>query len=320
MNENGESGRRLTQERQLALLEFIRSHNGVTATQIREVVLPYAGLSELTSDRYIVRDIKDLRRAGYPIVTDGSAYVYDRSAPLVATVSQLDLGLLKAALGAMSNSDERMFTVRNGLQKLLATSQASQASQTSVRYLQAAIPAGDCVAVVARAIQDSRVLSFQYPDGDSSGYATYEVEPVELSEHFDAFYVSGNSSKNKGAWFERTFRISRIQEGSLEAGDPFIRQPDLTASTPNNAFSVARAVVAIRPGTSAPFARRGQTCDELPGTPEGWQCYEFVNMDRNRLAECLMTYGVDVKLVGDDELVSQWRARLAHLAGLGETS
>ncbi len=150
-----------------------------------------------------------------------------------------------------------MFTVRNGLQKLLATSQASQASQTNVRYLQAAIPAGDCVAVVARAIQDSRVLSFQYPDGDSSGYATYEVEPVELSEHFDAFYVSGNSSKNKGAWFERTFRISRIQEGSLEAGDPFIRQPDLTASTPNNAFSVARAVVAIRPGTSAPFARRG---------------------------------------------------------------
>ncbi len=351
-------------ERQLSLLAAL-THRGLTRAQARQRIPSYAAYaSRETFQRVFERDVAALRAAGYPIAVDeGDVYRYDRTAPIIAPMSALDVGLVRSLLVGLGKGGGLVGAAHSGMAKILAT---SEADGSAPKYLRASIPSGDDVVQIARALQYRRRISFAY-EGRGAEPARYQLEPRSLAQHFDAFYVTGQARRVAGkarpegspTWSKRTFRISRIVPGSLSVGGPASQPP---SADEQDAFAPVRAVLAVRPGAAAPLlaqgrpicppakkansAPAGQTSpldggkapaardmDGLPGTisatarkggeiaaPAGWDVVEIGPVNRQRVFEALLAYGKDVRLLGDAALLAEWRARLEHLAGLGEPS
>ena len=351
-------------ERQLSLLAAL-THRGLTRAQARQRIPSYAAYaSRETFQRVFERDVAALRAAGYPIAVDeGDVYRYDRTAPIIAPMSALDVGLVRSLLVGLGKGGGLVGAAHSGMAKILAT---SEADGSAPKYLRASIPSGDDVVQIARALQYRRRISFAY-EGRGAEPARYQLEPRSLAQHFDAFYVTGQARRVAGkarpevspTWSKRTFRISRIVPGSLSVGGPASQPP---SADEQDAFAPVRAVLAVRPGAAAPllaqgrpicpparkanYAPAGQTSpldggkapaardtDGLPGTisatarkdgeiaaPAGWDVVEIGPVNRERVFEALLAYGKDVRLLGDAALLAEWRARLEHLAGLGEPS
>lgn len=285
-------------ERQLTLLEFIIVSGPVSRELIVRSLPAYREGSPMAILRKIERDLMYLRRSGYPIATDSeNRYFYDRSAPLLASVSALDVGLLRSLIAGIRTRGPLVNAASSGMSKLLA---ASPAQQTGQKYLQANIPQGDSALFLARAMQNRKRVQFNY---GSSG-RSYLLEPAALEEHFDVYFVSGQARGTEWSW--RTFRATRIIEDSLMVVGP--AELDAAAPESDSFFSYSDVVIAIRPGHAAPLASRGilKNDDE----------YYFRELSRNRLFEALATYGADVRLLGPEPAVKDWQARLAHLGGI----
>lgn len=315
-------------ERQLTLLELIAGHNAVTKHDVRRLLPAYGNRSDAAFERLLERDLEQLRRAGYPIdVTGDYTYRYDRTAGLAVNVSALDISLLRSLLSGVTTRGPLYLAANNGLHKLLAT---SNSLQDRASYLTANIPAGEEALRLARALQYHQQVRFAYSGTSAAGVSEYLLEPGELEEHFDAYYVSGparrlGGPKGPGRWEERrTFRATRIVAGSLAVTGPAERPQAAPGST--SFFTAEEAFVAIRPGAALPLAMRGEQVE--PGIfldddgvrsriPSSWQLFRFRHVDQQRLFEELAGYGLDVRLVGDGELVHQWQSRLRHLTSLG---
>ncbi len=315
-------------ERQLTLLELIVNRSAVTKHDVRQLLPAYADRNDAAFERLLERDLENLRRAGYPIiVSDDYTYRYDRTAGLAVNVSALDISLLRALLSGVTTRGPLYLAANNGLHKLLAT---SNSLQDRASYLTANIPAGEEALRLARALQYHQQVRFAYSGTSAAGVSEYLLEPSELEEHFDVYYVSGaakrlSGPKGPGRWEQRrTFRATRIVPGSLSTVGPAERPRPATGSA--SVFTAEEALVAIRPGTALPLAMRGEQVEPrdvldddgvAPRIPDDWPMFRFLHVDQQRLFEELAGYGLDVRLLGDDELVHQWQARLRHLAGLG---
>ena len=272
-------------------------------------------------ERLLERDLENLRRAGYPIVSHGDhRYHFDRTAGLKPNVSALDISLLRALLAGVTARGPLYLAANNGLHKLLASSPAIGGE---TQFLQANIPEGDEALRLARALQNRQRVRFTYQGTTGSGLSEYLLEPCELEEHFDVYYVCGPAKRlqgphGEGVWEERrTFRATRIEPGSLtvvgDAKRPRPAQPAVSV------FTADEALLAIRPGAALPLASRGERCEKSEGAPAGWECRRYRQVDRQKFFEELATYGLDVHLLGDDTLVREWRRRLAHLARIGHS-
>lgn len=299
-------------ERQLTLLEFIIAKGGVTREDIVASIPAYQGGNATGTKRKIERDLDSLRGAGYPITSDAQyRYSYNQAAPLLAQVNALDVGLLRSLLSGVHTRGPLFSAASAGLHKLLAS---SSAQSPEAKYVQANIPEGDSALPLARAIQNGQRISFEYESASHAGSRTYELEPTELAEHFDTYFVSGQARRvgPAGAWGRRTFRATRIAEGSLHtvgaATQP--RQSEPAESV----FTFAEVLLAIRPGCALPLASRGEPVDGPDGE---WPRYRFRSMSRNYLFETLATYGLDVRLLGPTVAADEWTSRLNHLAQLG---
>ncbi len=291
-------------ERQLTLLEFIIVRGAVAREDIVASLPAYAQGSAISIQRKIERDLDYLRGCGYPIATDSAnRYFYDRNAPLLANVNALDVGLLRSVLTEVRTRGPLFNAASTGLSKLLASSPA-QIEET--KYLQANIPAGDSALFLARAIQHHRRVQFDYQSSHHEGVRIYLLEPVALEEQYEVYFVSGPASAT-GQWSWRTFRTTRIVQGTLRVvGNA---EQDRTALPDRSYFSYSDVVLEIRPGCAAPLVSRGR---HMNGNE-----YLYREVNRNALFEALATYGADVQLLAPIEAVKDWRARLAHLRSLG---
>lgn len=271
----------------------------------------YAEGSKVAVQRKVERDLDHLRGCGYPIATDSAnRYFYDRGAPLLANVSALDVGLLRSILTGIRSSGPLLNAANSGLNKVLAFSPAESAE---LKYLQANIPAGDSALFLARAIQNRQRVSFHYESTSRAGSRTYELEPAALAEHFDAYFVSGPGREHTGAHMSwRTFRTTRIDESSLHVTGP---ATSAVAEPTESVFSYTDVILAIRPGCAGPLVGRGHGVQPPDGA--GWPHYLYRELSRNQLFETLATYGKDVRIVAPEAAVTEWNARLHHLASLG---
>lgn len=317
----GQLGAHTPNERQLTLLELVVSGRGVSKSDVRRRLPAYGGRTTAAFERLLERDLENLRRAGYPIVaSDSHTYHYDRAAGLNPNVSALDISLLRALLAGVTARGPLYLAANNGLHKLLATSPAA-AGQT--QFLRAGIPAGEEALRLARALQYRQRVRFRYRSATGIGVSEYLLEPSELEEHFDVYYVSGPTRRlsgphGEGGWEERrTFRTTRIERGSFAVVGAAERPRP--AHMTESVFTADEAIVAIRPGAALPLASRGQACEPMAGAPDGWECRRHHHVDRQRLFEDLATYGLDVRLLGDETLVREWRRRVTHLAGVGRS-
>lgn len=312
----GHVGAHTPNERQLTLLELIINGCGVSKADVQRLLPAYGGRNPVAFERLLERDLENLRKAGYPIVSDEThRYHFDRAAGLRPNVSALDVSLLRALLAGVTTRGPLYLAANNGLHKLLATS-AGAAEQA--QFLQASIPAGDEALRLARALQNGQQVRLSYRSTTGSGLSEYLLEPSELEEHFDVYYVSGPARRlsgphGEGPWEERrTFRTTRIEPGTLAV----VGESTHLHSTrgKDTVFTAEDAVLAVRPGAALPLASRGEPCASVAGAPDGWQCLRYRHIDRQRLFEELAAYGLDVRLLGDDALVAQWRQRVTHLA------
>ncbi|MCF2706421.1 WYL domain-containing protein [Arcanobacterium haemolyticum] len=298
-------------DRQLALVEAIRRSWGISRDKLRTTLPVYEGMSERAFARSLDRDLEALRFSGYPIVYDADrGYHVDRSSSFHAHVSNVDVGLLRAAVAGVVD-DVRGFSVRTGLNKLLATSDSSKAKG----IVRASIPEGDEAVPLARAIQLSVSVTFTYGARERE----YELRPTRLEVHYGAFYVVGFARRldaSRGRFEHRTFRVSRMALGSLRFGLPW--SADGEAPEDPGVFSFSDVIVAVRPGCAAPMIGRGESTKAQADAPTGWECIRFDHAERHRLFEDLFTYGRDVRLIADETACSAWDSRLSHISALLE--
>ncbi len=125
-------------------------------------------------------------------MSDDYTYRYDRTAGLAVNVSALDISLLRALLSGVTTRGPLYLAANNGLHKLLATSNSLQdrASRTSPRILQRGekryvwrVP----FSITSRSDSPTPVHRRQVSE--------YLLEPSELEEHFDVYYVSGAAKR-----------------------------------------------------------------------------------------------------------------------------
>lgn len=298
-------------ERQLSLLGAI-SQRGLTRAQARRRIPAYGAYSSHDSfQRVFERDISALRAAGYPIAVDEEGvYRYDRSAPIIAPLSALDVGLVRSFLAGLGKGGGLVGAAHSGMSKILATSEADRAAP---RYLRASVPSGEDVVPIARALQYRRRISFAY-EGRGPEPSRYQLEPHSLAQHFDAFYVTGAArAEESAAWVTKTFRISRIISGSLSVDGP---ATEPASADPADAFTPVRAVLAVRPGAAAPLLAQGRKAS-WSAQKDGWDVIEIGPVNRQRIFDILLSYGKDVRLLADESLLREWRERLRHLVDLG---
>lgn len=289
--------------------------SGLTRAELREKLRYYDGLSEPAFAKAFDRDIASVRQSGYPISVDREyRYRYDGTAPLIAPISSIDLGLLRSIMSGIGRTGLHAMLANNGLQKILA---GSVADPTPTKFFRAAIPDGDEAPAIARALQYRRTVTFHYRGTSSAETHSYALYPQELSVHFDAFYVRGVASREGGPWELRSFKISRIVDGSLSVDNRSIPEgtTDSPGSDQTDYFTESEALLAIRPGAAAPLVARGELVPPSSDTPtDSWPVYRFTAVNRQHLFEDLLTYGTDVSIVGGPVMRREWAERLSHIA------
>ncbi|VDG76452.1 Uncharacterised protein [Actinobaculum suis] len=270
-------GQREAGERQLALLESISAHPGITRAQLLEKIPAYrsrpAGESR---QRMFERDVETLRNSGYAVIVEDDRYELSRTTPVVADVGVLGAGIIRALISALPGHDVRAGAARTGLTKMLSEAQettptaparagqAPGAGTAAGWFTQASIPSGDEVLSLARALQTERRVSFEYERAPGQ-YRSYEFEPWSIEEHYDAFYVSGvaryadreaadKPGPQSRKFQSRTFRVDRIVTGSVRVIGPAVHR----RAQVDSALSTGTKVeLAIRRGCAAPLAARG---------------------------------------------------------------
>jgi hypothetical protein len=194
--------------------------------------------------------------------------------------------------------------------KILAT---TASKQPAPRFVHAAVPSGDAVVPIARALQYRRRVGFAYR---GTRRRDYVLEPARLFVQRGAFYASGQARGDDGEWGYRTFRVSRVVPGSLRVGQPATRPRDEAPDA--DVFTARKVILAVSPDATIPLLARGRPCQPPSGArvPDGWACLQLASLDRHRLYEILGSYAREVRLLGGEDLVAEWRRRLGHLAGL----
>ena len=213
-------------ERQFSLLTAIGRPSGVTRAQARADIPAYADYDSTAAfRRTFERDIAVLRQAGYPIAVEDDSYRIAEEAPIIAPLTALDVGLVRSLLTGLGRGGSLRSAAHTGMAKILAT---TASKQPAPRFVHAAVPSGDAVVPIARALQYRRRVSFAYR---GTRRRDYVLEPARLFVQRGAFYASGQARGDDGEWGYRTFRVSRVVPGSLRVG-PATRPPTPTCSPP----------------------------------------------------------------------------------------
>lgn len=298
-------------ERQFSLLTAIGRPSGVTRAQARADIPAYADYDSTAAfRRTFERDIAVLRQAGYPIAVEDDSYRIAEEAPIIAPLTALDVGLVRSLLTGLGRGGSLRSAAHTGMAKILAT---TASKQPAPRFVHAAVPSGDAVVPIARALQYRRRVGFAYR---GTRRRDYVLEPARLFVQRGAFYASGQARGDDGEWGYRTFRVSRVVPGSLRVGQPATRPRDEAPDA--DVFTARKVILAVSPDATIPLLARGRPCQPPSGArvPDGWACLQLASLDRHRLYEILGSYAREVRLLGGEDLVAEWRRRLGHLAGL----
>ena len=147
-------------ERQFSLLTAIGRPSGVTRAQARADIPAYADYDSTAAfRRTFERDIAVLRQAGYPIAVEDDSYRIAEEAPIIAPLTALDVGLVRSLLTGLGRGGSLRSAAHTGMAKILAT---TASKQPAPRFVHAAVPSGDAVVPIARALQYRRRVSFAY--------------------------------------------------------------------------------------------------------------------------------------------------------------
>ncbi len=317
--------------RQLALVELLRRDHAVTKEGIKSAIPAYTHLKADSFEKAFTRDLTSLLEGGYRIWIDLSKR-YHLEATMTMDLSNLDVGFLRTLLSGL-NSDLHSEIAHGGVDKILANSTSSLSPATS--RLVARIPQGEETVNLARALSRGLAVSFTYASG--KGERRYLLLPRRLAVHYESFYVEGPSIPLVGrecesvnfisaTWKERTFRVSRIGAGTLtfheipaelSAGLFEVSREERQDTQENDsAFLLEHVILAFAPGVGDAVIGRGTHLPSQPDVPGGWRSVLLSPLERNRLCDIMVTYGVDVRLLASPQACHMWQTRLTHVRAL----
>ena len=301
---------------------LLHTRSYLTAERIRELV---PGYDETPSDeafkRAFERDKEDLRDLGIPLETGTNSAFDDEPGYRIA---RRDYALPEVRL----EPDEAAAV---GLAARMWTSATMGAAATrALRKLEAAgvdlapLPeglqprleaSGASFPVLAEAVHDGRVVSFDYRTGGSGEPSRRTVEPWGLSWWHGRWYLVGHDRDRDAT---RVFRLSRITGTPTAVGaGGAVKRPDgvdligIVASY-DAAAPTQQAHLRVRAGRGHGLRRLASS---VAPASEGWDLLQLPVQDVARLADLLLPYADDVVAVDPPEAVEIVVRRLRELAG-----
>jgi proteasome accessory factor B len=300
---------------------LLHTRSFLTADRIRDLVPGYDETpSEEAFKRAFERDKEDLRDLGIPLETGTNSAFDDEPGYRIA---RRDYALPDVTL----EPDEAAAV---GLAARMWSSAAlGSAATRALRKLEAAgvelaaLPeglqprleaSGAAFPLLAEAVHDGRVVTFDYRTGAGIDQSGRTVEPWGVVWWHGRWYLVGHDRDRDGV---RVFRISRI------AGDPKVIGPagavtrpegvDLTTivASYDRATPSAEARMRVRQGRGHGLRR---VASDVQPDGDGWDALTVPYADAERLADVVLPYGADVVVLGPQEAVDVVVRRLRALA------
>lgn len=302
------------------VVALMATEQGLTKDTILRSVAGYreqgeAGASKDALEKMFERDKENLRALGVPIETIGdwadpddlreARYRVPRSEyalPEDMTFTPAELALLDLA-GQVWSESSMSSDARSGLRKIRAL--GIDVDEPIIGYSPRISVREPSFAVLQRAIEQSRVVTFAYLRPGSEEPRMRRVQPFALLEYEARWHVFGRDL-NLGA--DRTFLLSRI------VGEVTVTRQEFDAALREGAGEKAlaglealaerqQALLEVSPGTEAALrlTRRSQPAEQGIRVPY---------VDAHVLADELASYGPEVRVVAPDELRALVIARL----------
>jgi proteasome accessory factor B len=298
---------------------LLATRSFLSAERIRELVPGYDTPTDEAFKRAFERDKEDLRDLGIPLETGTNSAFDDEPGYRIArrdyALPEITLEPDEAAavgLAARMWSSAAMgAAATRALRKLEATGveigPLPEGLQPRIEPTGAAFP------VLAEAVHDGRVASFDYRTGSSGEVSRRTVEPWGVVSWHGRWYLVGYDRDRDAA---RVFRLSRVVGDPVATGDAaVVTRPagvDLTAVVASYAGAAgsSTAVVRVRPGRGHGLRRDAISCT----SDAGWDRLVVAFSDGERLADLVLPYGDDAVVVEPADAVDAVVRRLQSLA------
>jgi proteasome accessory factor B len=303
------------------VIALLHTRAYLSAERIRGLV---AGYEEAPNDeafkRMFERDKEDLRDLGIPLETGTNSAWDDEPGYRIARRDYAlpDITLEPgeaAAVGLaarMWSSAALSEAATRALRKLEATGvevgPLPEGLQPRVEATGTAFP------TLAEAVHEGRVVQFAYRSAGASEITRRTVEPWGLVWWRGRWYLVGHDRDRDGT---RVFRLSRIDGAVKPTGaKDAVRRPDgldlptiVAAADPNAATSIARIRLRADRGVGLRRAASSVVADG-----PGWDVVELPYSDVERLADRVLPYGADARVVDPPEAVDAVVRRLRVIA------
>ena len=299
-------------------LALLASKRYLKKSEIFRTVAGYAGSPE-TMERMFERDKDDLRSLGLDIsVAEIDPYFQDEAGyRIIPSSYKLDLGDLSP----------RDVAILSAAAALWQNSVLSQDSRSAIRKLQSlGIPADDNsmaqfqyrfnestenLTEILRAIDERRLLTFNYRKRGEFAMAKREIAPYALSLWRGYWYVGGMDMEKK---VTRIFKLARItgsvslnkKASSYEIPDSFDISRELTSPKVDEHGASDFAIVEIDRERGYSMRRAGQFLSES----ESYDRYRFEYLDQNAFIREILRAGEAVKVIEPAELAEKIRSRV----------
>jgi len=300
---------------------LLHTRSFLTADRIRDLVPGYDETpSEEAFKRAFERDKEDLRDLGIPLET-GTNSAFDEEPGY--RIARRDYALPDITL----EPDEAAAV---GLAARMWSSAAMGAAATrALRKLEAAgvelapLPeglqprleaSGAAFPLLAEAVHDGRVVTFDYRTGTGTEQSRRTVEPWGVVWWHGRWYLVGHDQDRQAV---RVFRISRIAgEPKATGATGAVSRPDgvdLTTivASYDRATPSAQARVRVRQGRGHGLRRVAR---EVQSDEAGWDALTVPFGDAERLADVVLPYGADAVVLEPAEAVEVVVRRLRALA------
>ena len=302
---------------------LLHTRSFLTADRIRDLVPGYDETpSEEAFKRAFERDKEDLRDLGIPLET-GTNSAFDeepgyriarRDYALPEIVLEPDEAAAVGLAARMWASAALGAAATRALRKL----EAAGVELTSLpEGLQPRLEAsGAAFPLLAEAVHDGRVVTFDYRTGAGAEASRRTVEPWGVVWWHGRWYLVGHDRDRDAV---RVFRISRIA-GEPKATGPAgaVTRPegvDLTTivASYDRATPSADARVRVREGRG--YGLRRVAREVRPDVP-GWDVVTVAFGDAERLADVVLPYGADAVVLEPPDAVEVVVRRLRTLAAV----
>jgi proteasome accessory factor B len=302
----------------------LNTRSYLTAQRIRELVPGYdEGASDEAFKRMFERDKEDLRDVGIPLETGTNSAWDDEPGYRIARRDYAlpDLTLTPGEAAAVGLAA-----------RVWSSATLGEAATRAVRKLEAAgielaeLPeglqprvdsGGEAFPVLAQAVHDGQVVTFDYRTAGADAPARRTVEPWGVVWWHGRWYLVGHDRDRDGT---RVFRLSRVAGVPKPTGrkGAVVRPAsvDLTALVAAYDAKVPTGVAHVRVRAGRGVGLRRVARDVRPDAAgEGWDVVELDLVDPDRLADEVLPYGADAVVLDPPEAVAAVVRRLDAVLG-----